>query len=58
MSRNNVLGQITPRRDRRLALIARNRQRPLIALLRLHIHFDIQHDNRAQEPHALLRDCK
>lgn len=55
MPRNDIPTQITPPRHRRLRLIARYHKTPLVALLRLHIDDDIQHDNRAQEAHPLLR---
>ena len=55
MPRNDIPTQITPPRHRRLRLIARDDETPLIALLRLHIDNDIQHRDRAQEAHPLLR---
>lgn len=55
MPRNNVPTQITPPRHRSLTLIARNDQTPLITLLCLHIHLNIEHYNRPQIPHSLLR---
>lgn len=58
MPSDDILRQITPRGHRRLRLITRNRQRPLITLLRLHINLDIQHDNRPQKPHPLFRHGK
>ena len=55
MSSDDISRKITPRRNRSFRLIARNRQRPLIALLSLHINLNIQHDNRPQKPHPLFR---
>lgn len=55
MPRNDIPTQITPPRHRSLTLIARNDQTSLIALLRLHIYLDIEHHNRPQIPHSLLR---
>lgn len=58
MPRDDIPAQITPPGHRRLSLIARNDETPLIALLRLHIHNHIQHHNRAQKAHSLLRHRK
>ena len=55
VARDDILTQITPPGHRRFTLIARNDQTPLIALLRFHIDLHIQHHDRAQKPHPLLR---
>lgn len=55
VSRDDVFTEIAPPRHRRFTLIARNDQTPLVALLRLHINLHIQHHDRAQESHSLLR---
>ena len=55
MPRDDIPTQITPPGHRRLSLIAPYDETSLIALLRLHIHNHIQHHNRPQEAHSLLR---
>lgn len=55
MTRNNILRHKAESRNRRLRLLASDRQGPLIRLLSLDIEVDIEDDDRAQEPHALLR---
>lgn len=58
VARNDVFRQITPSCHSRLALLTRNRQTPLVRLLGIDIDFDIQHHNRSQKPHTLLRHCQ
>ena len=55
---DDVLAEVTPSGDCSLALIARNYQTPLVALLGVHIDFDIQHDDRPEEAHTFLRHRK
>jgi len=58
MARNDPLGQIAPSRDRGLALVANNRQGPLVALLSRRVRVDIENDDVAEVAHALLRHAQ
>jgi hypothetical protein len=51
---DDVLAQVAPAGDGGLALIAHYGENLLIGLLCLHVDLDVQHNNSAQVPHALL----
>ena len=51
---DDVLAQVAPPGHRGLALLAHNRQLLLVGLLRLDVDLDLEHDDGAQVPHALL----
>lgn len=55
MSSDDVLAQITPRRNCRLALPERNGKQRRICLHSIHINYDREHNDRSQMTHSLLR---
>lgn len=55
---DDVLAQVTPPSDGRLALVAHNAKLPLVRLLGLGVGVDAVDDNVAQVAHALLGDAE
>lgn len=58
MTSDNVLVKVAPSSNRSLALVANNRQSPLIGLRRVYIGVDLKDDDVGQVTHALLGDTK
>lgn len=55
---DDVFAQVAPPGNGGLALVADDGQGLLVRLLRLHVDLDVEHNDCAQMPHALLRHAQ